>query len=63
MRLHKAETGEMYSDNSGWEKRVMIDTQSHTLEIDIQGCHLSADDSFVNWLIDALTKVRDATSA
>jgi hypothetical protein len=31
MNLHSAETGDRYSDDSGWERRVAINTQNGTL--------------------------------
>lgn len=57
MKLHKAETGERYSDDSGWERHVAIDTQENSLVIAINGSKLGASADDVNWLISALTAV------
>lgn len=54
MEVHKAETGERYSDDSGWERRVAIDTQENSLIIEINGSRLSASADDVKWLISAL---------
>lgn len=57
MKLHKAETGERYSDDSGWERRVAVDTQENSLIIEINGSMLGASSDDVKWLISALEAV------
>lgn len=62
MKPHKVEIGERYADDSGWERRVMIDLQTGDLEIDIQGGHFSCHPREIPWLLQALSEALELTS-
>lgn len=62
MKMHKAETGTRYGDDSGWDRRVMVDLQTGELEIDLSGARLSAHPRDLEWLIQALIAVRDTVA-
>lgn len=63
MKIHNAETGDRYSDDSGWERRVAINTQAGTLVIEVSGSTMSASSNDIDWLISALQTVRDSVGA
>jgi len=63
MKLHKAETGERYSDDSGWERRISIDLKSGKLEIELEGAVLNCHPRELTWLMAALTAVNEALLA
>ena len=55
---HHVEIGERYSDDSGWQKLVRIDTHAHRFEIELGASTLSADLNDLSWLIHALSRAR-----
>ena len=61
LKMHKVETGERYGDDSGWERRVMMDVKQGVLEIEIQGALLTTHSNEIVWLIQALHAVDKAT--
>lgn len=60
MTPHKVEIGERYSDDSGWERRLLIDLQSGTLEIEIQGDKFSAHPRELRWIQDAINSAKQS---
>lgn len=60
MKLHQVETGERYSDDSGWGRRVAVDTQKDTLLVEIDGSQLVAKVEDIQWLLSALVTVARA---
>lgn len=63
MTAHKVEIGERYGDDSGWERRVMIDKHAQRVEVELGGSDASFNLSELNWLIEALTKARGMVNA
>lgn len=62
MQINIAEVGERYDDNSGWERRVLLDVVKENLTIEIMGSSMSAHSSDIDWLIEALETVRKTCS-
>ena len=60
MKPNAIEIGERYGDDSGWERRVMVNRQEGRFEIDLNGSHLSAHPRDIEWLIEALQKAHGA---
>ena len=58
MNAHKVEIGERYGDDSGWQRRVMIDKQADRVEIELCGSEMSLKCSELTWVIEALCKAR-----
>jgi hypothetical protein len=64
LKLNKAEVGERYSDDSGWQSRVLLDVKDNRLEVELGGCAVlvgTVDDA--KWLWAALQRVCNAVSA
>jgi hypothetical protein len=62
LKTHKAEVGQRYIDDSGWQRRVMLDMQAGRLEIELGGSDFSANASELDWLIEALQRVREVVN-
>ena len=60
IKLHKVETGYKYSDDSGWEKRILIDRQEGKVEIELEGYTMVFHPREIDWLINGLIKVRES---
>jgi hypothetical protein len=56
MKVNAVEIGERYGDDSGWERRVVINAHDESLQIDVRGSSLSAYPRDAIWIIDALNK-------
>ena len=60
MKSHSVEFGERYSDNSGWERRLLVNLQEKRIEIDSEGSYMSMMVDEMEWLIRALMAAREA---
>jgi hypothetical protein len=63
MKIHKAEVGSRYSDDSGWERRVCMDIQKNTLDVELGGSTLHATADEARWLFDALQELLEVLEA
>jgi hypothetical protein len=64
MTPHKVEIGERYEDDSGWDRRLMIDLLGGRLEIEMQSQTISMNPRELTWLrqaIDAADKALGLT--
>jgi hypothetical protein len=57
MKLNKAEVGERYGDDSGWERRVSIDIQGDRAEFEANGSDMVCSVADAKWLYAALGEV------
>ena len=60
MKFNAVEIGDRCADDSGWDRRVMVNRQDAKLEIDLGGSSLFTHTRDLPWLIEALQKARDA---
>lgn len=63
MTPHLVEFGERYGDDSGWERRVAVNTATGNFEIELQASSLSGSTSELQWLIEALNKAIEIVQA
>lgn len=63
MKFHMAEVGERYADDSGWEKRALVNLQEGILEIELEGGKLRGHPRDLRWLLDALFKLQSVVLA
>lgn len=61
MKPHKAEVGERYSDDSGWERFCSIDRRENRVTLDLGGGSISFTVAELEWVRDALLEVERAT--
>ena len=54
------EFGERYADDSGWERRVLVNRRECKFEIDLFEEHLSGHARDLRWLIKTLQKAEAA---
>lgn len=57
------EIGLRYGDDSGWERRIKLDTQAERIEIEIGGSEMSIKTSELDWLITALQTAKESGAA
>lgn len=58
MTPYSVEIGLRYSDDSGWERRVRLDTHAERVEIELGGQDFSMNMSELDWLITALQSAK-----
>lgn len=53
MKPTTVEFGERYSDNSGWERLLTVDTHNDSVHIEATGSSMSCSIAELEWIIDA----------